>query len=126
MESSSYSSSHLKSSGQKMLNFSADREYGCNCGASKSLKTKLCRSTENWINKLFPQEKISNISFAEANHLGNLTLAELCEFYRSYENLGERGLDDSTLNKECLKQIDRDITRTFPHSSYFYSGDQKV
>lgn len=56
----------------------------------------------------------------------NLTLAELRDFYWTHENLTEWYFEDPTINKEDLKQIDRDINRTFPHSSYFYAYESKV
>jgi len=67
------------------------------------------------------------MSFADPSHFGsrNLTLVELWDFYRTHENLGERGINDPSLNKDNLKQIERDINWTFPHSSYFYSGETK-
>lgn len=57
--------------------------------------------------------------------MDNTTLAELLDFYRTHENMTERESLDPSMSTEDIKQIEKDINRTFPHSSYFYSSHAK-
>ena len=111
-----------------MVSDPSSRPFGCNCGPAKN-STKHCRRAQVWLDALFPSQKVSEISFADVgmSQGAHITLAELQDFHQlnnMTDSLDEMVRSGATLQDDML-QIHKDVCRTFPESSYFYSSDRE-